>query len=504
MHKHLKKLLTLVMGVYLTQALPLGAQEPALLSDLMEEAIYLQEVSGDVEKAVVLYQQIVTTANVTRELAARAQYQLGLSYQQLNQPDAAEQAFREVLSKYGDVDPYNKLVANILNPSFSPASIPWENGERLQYSMEVAANGQAIGTLVVELSEEQWQGRDVWKIANRNFGRVHNFSQIIVDRTTLKPLFTKAFAQQFGGQRIEGTWYADKVEIKNLTKGENKTVAISGAVYDDESIFTLLRTVPFELSYKAKVSFTSIYLGNEPAPGELEVVAEEVIEVPAGTFDAYKLTYAGVIEMWFSKQAPHYPLKISNPLATTILLTDIGKIGEGVAERINASQTDFSFLLPSGWNVDRRDEEGQLSIPARMSPDGNVKTITWPYEVIGAFEPEGKVRVNINVANVENLTNVSFVDLTLEGRTQQRMNTIKNGADEFAVREGSEQDTTLYGLPAKTYIADIKDNGQELVLRTTVVKNGNFVVRVEAFFDTGYFEEASTYYDDLIASMEWL
>ncbi|MCJ7579007.1 MAG: tetratricopeptide repeat protein [Candidatus Aminicenantes bacterium] len=68
---------------------------------LFQAGIYQEEVGGDLEKAISIYEQIIKEFPNNRETAAKAQLQIGLCYEKLGL-EGALKAYKEVISNYGD------------------------------------------------------------------------------------------------------------------------------------------------------------------------------------------------------------------------------------------------------------------------------------------------------------------------------------------------------------------------------------------------------------------
>lgn len=88
----------LVMGVSLLFS-GLVKQESA--KELLERAVYLQETRGDLEGAIEVFKNIIKDFPKEREIAAKAQLQIGMCLQKLGLEDA-QKAFQVVVDKYPD------------------------------------------------------------------------------------------------------------------------------------------------------------------------------------------------------------------------------------------------------------------------------------------------------------------------------------------------------------------------------------------------------------------
>src|SRR3954452_18197984 len=64
-------------------------------SELLEKGIYSEETKGDLDAAIVLYQQVVAEVKVGQSLAAQAQFRLAQCYQKKNNTGEANAAFEK-------------------------------------------------------------------------------------------------------------------------------------------------------------------------------------------------------------------------------------------------------------------------------------------------------------------------------------------------------------------------------------------------------------------------
>jgi len=67
---------------------------------LLQEGIYQQETTGNLDKAIDIYKQVLVDAHITEQIAAQANYQLGLCYLKKGDKAKAADYFRQVVTKY--------------------------------------------------------------------------------------------------------------------------------------------------------------------------------------------------------------------------------------------------------------------------------------------------------------------------------------------------------------------------------------------------------------------
>jgi Tol biopolymer transport system component len=85
--------------------------------ELFPKAIQLEEVKGELEKAIEIYQTIVTQFSANRPIASKAQLHIGLCYEKLGDAQAREarKAYERVVRDYADQAEPTKLARERLN-----------------------------------------------------------------------------------------------------------------------------------------------------------------------------------------------------------------------------------------------------------------------------------------------------------------------------------------------------------------------------------------------------
>jgi len=79
----------------------MASGQEKLAQKLLSEAVYQEEVNGDLNKAIKTYQQILSQYPDNRKVSAEALLHLGLCYEKLGL-DVARQTYRDVISKYSE------------------------------------------------------------------------------------------------------------------------------------------------------------------------------------------------------------------------------------------------------------------------------------------------------------------------------------------------------------------------------------------------------------------
>ena len=84
----------LVLGIF---AIPLEAKQPGVL---LQEGLYAEEVDGNLEKAIEIYQQVSQDKSATDAQGAHALYRLGMCHLKKQDEVKAKAAFEKILAQY--------------------------------------------------------------------------------------------------------------------------------------------------------------------------------------------------------------------------------------------------------------------------------------------------------------------------------------------------------------------------------------------------------------------
>ena len=97
----------IVMLAVLLVFAPMVVAQPA--SELLEQGIYLEETTGDLDAAIEIYQRIIQDPEASRTHVASAQYRLGISYGKQGWEENAIVAFETLIERHPDNNEMNSL-----------------------------------------------------------------------------------------------------------------------------------------------------------------------------------------------------------------------------------------------------------------------------------------------------------------------------------------------------------------------------------------------------------
>lgn len=197
-------------------------------------------------------------------------------------------------------------------------SVPWSAPEMLTYRV-LDNDDDEVGSLEmsVEAVGDTFAMRQRFDFPEDGFA---NESEVVVDAETLFPL---TVAYEIDGPEglisCEGEYEGGMVTVLNVrVDGEKEEdLDVPALRYDSWSDLFIWRTIPFAQGYD--VEYADVVACQAPAPPQLlgvklEVTGGEMVEVPAGTFDTWKVEIdAGRDqEAWFTTDDEHVLVKYDN------------------------------------------------------------------------------------------------------------------------------------------------------------------------------------------------
>jgi Tol biopolymer transport system component len=124
----------------------INASSQQTAGELFQEALYMEEAEGDLEKAIELYQKILEQFPELREVAVKAQLHIGLCYEKLGLKEAQE-AFERVIDNFPEQEEEVKIAREKLSRLLkAKAVIEEEEKELTMKKVFTAAPRDLVGT----------------------------------------------------------------------------------------------------------------------------------------------------------------------------------------------------------------------------------------------------------------------------------------------------------------------------------------------------------------------
>ena len=137
--------------VLLVAALLAAAAAPATYAktaaELLREGLYVEEVEGDLDKAIGIYQQVIADPSAPKNLVAQALYRQGSVYLKKKQEPEAHAVFMKLVKEYGDQTEVVEKVKPLLEELGNSDPAALMPPETIAY-IEIGNPGQQVETIV--------------------------------------------------------------------------------------------------------------------------------------------------------------------------------------------------------------------------------------------------------------------------------------------------------------------------------------------------------------------
>src|ERR1019366_794364 len=244
-------------------------------------------------------------------------------------------------------------------------------------------------------------------------------------------------------------------ELKMAGKDDVTKIDLMGVVYDNEEAIQLMRRLPLAPDYKTTLRIFTGLGGGNIIPLEVKVVAHEKVEVPAGTFDCYKVELSIVRQtFWYSTDAHHYFVKFEGGGVIGVLAAVTQrKADEPLQYRDPAF--GFSLTAPGDWMFHRAD-----------SKDDKTKA------KVMLLDPDGIATSIVQVGSRTNLWPEAQKSLRAWAEKEIADGEGSKTLKELTIRPDGWKDRTVAGKPGLSLIGDFVE-GDEKKIGYAVFTFGN-------------------------------
>jgi len=466
--------IALVIALFIG-AVPAVAQTP---SELFERGIYNEETVGDLDGAIEIYGKIVDDATAHRPRVVEALFRIGMCQLKKNDDAAAIETFERIIAEYSDQKRFVSLARENMpddpdDLEFLPA--PWHDGEVQRLSLRLVS-GVEIGTLLLTVDSTDVDGVEAWRFRTRRriYSDVDNqaISQVLARRDNLAPLASTTKHSMLG--HFEAIYAADKVSVTTVGPDTTREETLDGRVFENDQGFSLFRLLPLEIGFEEKMKFLTPVAGLA-GPVAVEIPDIETVTVPAGEFEAYRVTFGSIPQtFWFSTDPAHYLVKLE---AGGI----IGELEE-VYDRDPKTgivhvdeEVGFTVTAPPRW------------LHAPFDDRGTPKLIM--------LDPEADSRSVVRLHPVHGTCSAHAAATRKLGECEQVYR-------DFKLREGAWHEREIDGRPAVTFIADFLENERAIVQHWTYIESGDYCVEFDFKVPADKLEDLRADFDAIVASYD--
>jgi hypothetical protein len=421
-------------------------------SELLEQGIYSEETKGDVDAALKLYQQVITEAKAGQAVAAQAQYRLGVCYYKKKNYGEANVAFEKLLKDYPDQKDLIALANKYLADAMPLMPAPWVDGEELQLDIKFPT-GYKIGTACYRVNAGETNGQKTWRLASRLYAGTQQSSRMEVEADSFKPIHCHWTISLIG--TVDVAYSPGYAEMKMAGKDEVAKIDLTGVVYDNEEAVQLMRRLPLASDYKTTLRIFTGLGGGNVVSLEAKVTGEEKVEVPAGTFDCYKVELSLVRQtFWYSTDAHHYPVKFEGGGVIGVLAA-VTQRQAGEPVQYHDPAFGFSVTAPGDWMFHRADTKDDKSKTRVM-----------------VLDPDAIATSIVSVGSRTNLWPEAQKSLRAWAEKEIADGEGSKTLKELTIRPDSWKDRTVAGKPGLSVVGDYVE-GDEKKIGYAVFTFGN-------------------------------
>lgn len=273
-------------GLLVLSTIGFAQEQAPLVSELLEEGVYQEEANGDLDAAILLYQQIVESEQVSRPKAAEAQYRLAVCYQKQGKQDLSVQAFEALIQNYPNQTEWVDAALELLPKPFAPVTAPWVDGETSTFEIRLPT-GAVVGFSFYLAERINQDGRDLWRITNRTLASMEVVNTVEIDPETYQPVY----GYFFGGSSEMGeiSWWFDPDKVRSVygDDSEEKVTPIEDSVVDNLQAQYLVRQFPVEVGFTTELHIFVGMTGNL-LPVSFTNQEIEVVDTPLGSFECIR------------------------------------------------------------------------------------------------------------------------------------------------------------------------------------------------------------------------
>ena len=397
----------------------------------MEQGIYSEETKGDLDNAVQLYQKVIAQAKADQALAAQAQYHLGVCYyKQKNYTDAST-AFETLVKDYPGQTNMVILARKYLAGAHALQPAPWTDGEDMRLDVKLAG-GLKVGFADYRINSGQTtNGQQIWRCSSHVIAAgSQSVSHVEVDADTFSPIHSLWKHTLLG--EVDAVYSSDHADLKTTGKDDIQKLDIEAPVIDNEEAVEWMRRLPLADGYKITQPVLAS-LGCHVVTIKWEVSGPEQVEIPAGTYNCYKVALNIGQTFWYSSDTNRYLVKFEAG-GVIAELTGVTHHTPGEKAAYADVTNGFSLTAPAGWSFDRQEAETK----------GTTK--------VTIIDPEGLSDSSLTVGTLDLLKPEEKKSLR-DYASLQVAKTAKMYKD-FQTRADSWKDRTIAGQPAISAIAD--------------------------------------------------
>jgi hypothetical protein len=465
----------LVLVLVLAISFNAGAQSD---STLLEKGIYTEETLGNLDEAIKIYQQVVANTNASRSTAALALYRLGMCFRKSGQQEKAQANFDKLTKLYPE---QKDLISKIPVPSVSDLlqSATWADGELLQFQWNLSTFQWSSAGSIEKEGKGLWQFDEIVP-----YFLSTQYESTLVHAQNFLPISSRKRSES-NSTDIQIKFAADQIEISTFQNNTfiRREILTDRPVYEEYGLGYLIRCLPLSDGFRVTIP---VFSEGSEAVGmaTIEVIGREVITVPAGRFDCYKVLISNRannspnVNVWLSADNHRYPIRIQSG-SNIGQLYSIKTWNKSQQAVFDDREIGIQLSAPAGWRILKTNietapiisiigPEGEADGFLQITPISKLKVENAsPPTVLEALGKLGEIIYKSYAVRPEVEKASPTTVLEALGKANEIIH--KNRA----VRPESGDDTPISGMPTARGIADTKSTvgGNDIVQYGIVFMN---------------------------------
>jgi hypothetical protein len=468
----------------LALALLPGVAQAETPAEMLEKGIYAENTVGDLDEAIKIYRKVVSDARETKLVAAQAQYRLGECLSKQGNQEESRAAFQALIKGYSGDEVSEEIRAIVAKATkrlaLKLAAPPWKDGERLTLTMRLPG-GDPIGIFGLGI-DAGWIGGDkVWRMLIRRFitgGQTQGVSRVVVDAASNRPRDTIWDHTALG--TTSANWEENKLTV--MTKGadgknDTKTIDLEGTVFSNDQVFYVFRQLPLAVGFKTTIPIRVAFTGGNAIGLEINVPKTEMINTPAGPFEAFRLETNIDQTFWVATDPHRYIVRFD----LGGIVTELSSIEHAGSKELLNTELGLAVTIPKNWfyyawKTGNSATSGGFNL---VAPDmAHASLHMRKKSMLDAAERE-----------------------SLRAWAESRIKIAKEHLEGLTLRSDSMKEAQMAGLPSIGMTLDLELSGRKNVARMNLATNNTWAIDFATSAEEGQVEAYDEQFDRMLKSI---